>query len=394
MQTKAHKGAYMTKKVLKQSWKIGELANDTGLTVRTLHYYDELGLLKPSQETEGGHRVYTKTDLERLQKILTLKQLGFPLDKIKEAISNKKFSLKDATARLKTDIQKRKKELEDIEVRLAKADKLQSGKESSTDSIVQLLSRMNLLDRHLSKEQLEWIKQHDLQFGPEALTELRDEWVMATEDLQSAINQKLSPSDWRTKAICMRWFGLACAMMGGSFDSPYDLKKIAEADPKAALELGIPGADLKKVFEYVELVLAESRNSPIPKALAYAQVGVSDLKKSRKFYDVVLGGIEMKPIFHRPTQVIYGKTNPEFFISTKTSDKKSLSIGNAMTVGFWATSAAEVDKVYALAIEAGGKSVEKPHQASEFLYTCYVQDLDGNNLEIMKWTDNPNKPTG
>ena len=82
----------MTKKVLKQSWKIGELASDTGLTVRTLHYYDELGLLKPSQETEGGHRVYTTTDLARLQKVLTLKQLGFPLDKIKEAVSNKKFS--------------------------------------------------------------------------------------------------------------------------------------------------------------------------------------------------------------------------------------------------------------------------------------------------------------
>lgn len=384
----------MAKKIVKRSWKVGELASDTGLTIRTLHYYDQVGLLKPSQETDGGHRVYTTTDLERLQKILTLKQLGFPLDKIKEAINDKRFSLKEATSRLKTDIQKRKKELEDIEMRLTKADKLQSGQESSTDSIVQLLSRMSLLDRHLSKEQLEWIKEHDSQFGPEALTELRNEWVTATEDLQNGINQKLSLSDWRTKAICMRWFGLACALMGGSFDSPYELKKIAEADPKAAIELGIPGVDLKKVFEYVELVLNESRNSPISTALAYAQVGVSDLKKSRKFYDAVLGGLEMKPIFHRPTQIIYGKTNPEFFISSKTLDKKSLSVGNAMTVGFWATSASEVDKVYALAIEAGGKSIEKPHQVSEFLYQCNFQDLDGNKLEVMKWTDNPNKPTG
>ena len=384
----------MAKKVLKKSWKIGELAQDVGLTVRTLHYYDQLGLLKPSEETEGKHRVYTRTDLEKLQKILTLKQLGFPLDKIKEAISNKKFSLKEATSRLKTDIQKRKKELEEIEKQLAKADKLDSGRESAADSIVQLLSRMNLLDRHLSKEQLEWIKQHDLEFGPEALTELRSEWVTATEDIQTAISQKLSPSDWRTKAICMRWFGLACALMGGSFDSPYDLKKIAEKEPKAALELGIPGVDLLKVFEYVESVLAESRNSPIKTALAYALVGVSDLKNARKFYDAVLGGLEMRPIFHRASQIIYGKTNPEFFISTKTADKKPLNVGNAMTVGFWASSAAEVDKVYALALGAGGQSIEKPHQESEFLYTCYIQDLDGNRLEIMKWTDNPKKPMG
>src|SRR6185437_14363988 len=70
-------GGQVSAKATKKSWKIGELANETGLTVRALHHYDQIGLLKPSQETEGGHRVYSTVDVEKLQKIMTLKQLGF-----------------------------------------------------------------------------------------------------------------------------------------------------------------------------------------------------------------------------------------------------------------------------------------------------------------------------
>ena len=47
--------------------KISDMAKQTGVTVRTLHYYDEIGLLKPSEVTEAGYRVYNDTDLEVLQ---------------------------------------------------------------------------------------------------------------------------------------------------------------------------------------------------------------------------------------------------------------------------------------------------------------------------------------
>src|SRR5690606_40021452 len=56
----------------------------TGLSVRTLRYYDEIGLLKPSDYTEGHHRLYTEDDVTVLMKIVFLRELGFPLKKIKE----------------------------------------------------------------------------------------------------------------------------------------------------------------------------------------------------------------------------------------------------------------------------------------------------------------------
>ncbi|MFO1441979.1 MerR family transcriptional regulator [Bacillus sp. Bva_UNVM-123] len=62
---------------------VGELAKVMGVTVRTLQYYDKEGLLKPSAKSEGGRRLYSNKDLVKLHQILSLKYLGFPLDKIK-----------------------------------------------------------------------------------------------------------------------------------------------------------------------------------------------------------------------------------------------------------------------------------------------------------------------
>jgi DNA-binding transcriptional MerR regulator len=61
---------------------VGEVARMTGVTVRTLHHYDEIGLLSPSARTAAGYRRYAAPDLDRLQHILAYRALGFPLDRI------------------------------------------------------------------------------------------------------------------------------------------------------------------------------------------------------------------------------------------------------------------------------------------------------------------------
>ena len=63
-------------------WKVGELARETGLTVRTLHHYDQLGLLSPLSRTQGGHRCYTSDDVRRLSRIVALRSLGISLEEI------------------------------------------------------------------------------------------------------------------------------------------------------------------------------------------------------------------------------------------------------------------------------------------------------------------------
>lgn len=64
------------------SYSVGEVARLTGVTVRTLHHYDEIGLLVPGERSGAGYRRYGGADLERLQQILIYRELGFPLEEI------------------------------------------------------------------------------------------------------------------------------------------------------------------------------------------------------------------------------------------------------------------------------------------------------------------------
>ncbi|WP_093715604.1 MerR family transcriptional regulator [Actinacidiphila alni] len=60
--------------------KVGEVAAATGLTVRALHHYDEIGLVRPSGRTTGGHRLYTEADLVRLYQVTAVRRLGLSLE--------------------------------------------------------------------------------------------------------------------------------------------------------------------------------------------------------------------------------------------------------------------------------------------------------------------------
>ncbi|MEU5863446.1 MerR family transcriptional regulator [Nonomuraea sp. NPDC047529] len=67
---------------------IGQVAKLAGITVRTLHHYDEIALLTPSQRTTAGYRRYTDHDLLRLQQILLYRELGFPLEEITDILDH------------------------------------------------------------------------------------------------------------------------------------------------------------------------------------------------------------------------------------------------------------------------------------------------------------------
>lgn len=75
---------------------VNEVSKITGVSIRTLQYYDTIGLLKPSEYTESGYRLYDDTALERLQQILLFKELEFPLKEIKEIIDAPNFDKNQA----------------------------------------------------------------------------------------------------------------------------------------------------------------------------------------------------------------------------------------------------------------------------------------------------------
>src|ERR1035437_8549229 len=78
---------------MKMFLRVGDLAKATGLSVRALHHYEEIGLLPPSTRNDAGHRVYSEKDIEKLQQIISLKQLGLSLGDIGRCLKEKAPSL-------------------------------------------------------------------------------------------------------------------------------------------------------------------------------------------------------------------------------------------------------------------------------------------------------------
>lgn len=94
--------------------KISEVAKLSGITVRTLHYYDEIGLLKPSDTTEAGYRVYSNKDLETLQQILFFRELDFPLNEIKEIMKNPNYNKIEALNKHKELLIEKRKRIDGL----------------------------------------------------------------------------------------------------------------------------------------------------------------------------------------------------------------------------------------------------------------------------------------
>ncbi|MFB5089599.1 MerR family transcriptional regulator [Psychrobacillus sp. PGGUH221] len=76
----------------KEYWQVGELAKLTGLTVRTLRFYDQIGLYSPSGYSKSGYRLYNESDLSHLKQILALKELGLSLDEIKSILNDDNYN--------------------------------------------------------------------------------------------------------------------------------------------------------------------------------------------------------------------------------------------------------------------------------------------------------------
>lgn len=124
-------------------YSTGELAKAAGVTVRTVQYYDKRGILLPSQLTEGGRRIYTESDLERLKIICFLRDLDFSIEQIKRVLAEDNVMavldllLVDHIQQLEQDLRTKKHQLDT-------AVKLLSGIRCSSSHSIKNLSDMSL----------------------------------------------------------------------------------------------------------------------------------------------------------------------------------------------------------------------------------------------------------
>ena len=156
--------------------RIGELAERAGLTVRTLHHYDQIGLVRASERTEAGHRRYSEADVHRLYQVVALRPLGVPLARIARALEGDGFTLRDAVTA----------QLEAVENELLHARRLRR----RLERILEVLERSD--DPSVSEltQIMEVIQMHETYYTPDQLEARREE---VGEDEIAAIER---PSSW------------------------------------------------------------------------------------------------------------------------------------------------------------------------------------------------------
>ncbi|SNZ00730.1 MerR family transcriptional regulator [Flagellimonas pacifica] len=95
-------------------YSVKEVSRSSGVTIRTLHYYDNIGLLKPKERTEAGYRYYGESELLRLQQILFYKELDFSLQKIGQLLDDSEFDLVVALKCHKKSLKKRGEQIKTL----------------------------------------------------------------------------------------------------------------------------------------------------------------------------------------------------------------------------------------------------------------------------------------
>ncbi len=120
------------------AFTVGELAKLTGITVRTLHHYDELGLVQPSGRTAAGYRLYEERDVLRLQQVLLYRELGLALEQIAAVIDDPAFERADALRAHRAALLERRGRIDAMVAAVDAALRLEEGKTMETKDVTDM----------------------------------------------------------------------------------------------------------------------------------------------------------------------------------------------------------------------------------------------------------------
>lgn len=231
-------------------WKVGELAKRTGISVRTLHYYDEIGLLSPSHHTAAGYRLYTAGDVARLQQILSLRNLGFSLEQARDYLLRPGVSplgvVQLHLARVSEEIEAQKRLRHRLE---ALAHHLSAAEPVSVEELFQTIEEITMFEKYYTTEQLETLKQRGEQIGAERIRQVEGEWRELIDQVQAEMDKGTDPASETVQALARRWRGLLEEFTGGDPGIEQSLGNLWKQEPDAGQRHGFSFDPA--LFEYV-----------------------------------------------------------------------------------------------------------------------------------------------
>lgn len=235
-------------------WKVGELARRAGLSVRTLHWYDEIGLLTPSFHSASGHRLYNAEDVTRLQQILTLRQLGFALEEVRACLDRADFSplelIHRHLARLREEMEAQRRLCERLE---SLAARYRTAETVSVEEILATIKEMSMFEKYYTPEQLDWLKQRRETVGEERIREVEAEWPKLMAEVRAEMDKGSDPASPPVQALARRWSALVQEFTAGDPGIEKSLQSMYQQEQNIA---GMDVEAMRPLMEYMGKALA------------------------------------------------------------------------------------------------------------------------------------------
>ncbi len=213
--------------------KVGQLARHTGLTVRTLHHYDSIGLLSPSARSDAGYRLYSRDDVARLQQIQALRQLGMPLADIGTCLANNRISPLTIIDRQLAALDRQIDEAARMRTQLVRMRQhLRDGETPELASWLTTLEQMTMYDKYFSKDELATLAlyQDDA---------VRNEWRQLVDDVGRQLKADPAPGAPAARQLALRWITMLDRDTGGDPSVMARLNMMHEKEPALAHSTGI-----------------------------------------------------------------------------------------------------------------------------------------------------------
>lgn len=214
--------------------KVGELARRSGLTVRTLHHYDAIGLLKPSARAGNGYRLYDRNDIARLHRIQALRRFGLSLADICGYMRAPDAPLATIVARQIAMLDQQIAEAARLRERLqALQDTLHAGNEPDLSDWLSTLELMTMYDKYFTEDELARLPMYRKTQAPDP------EWADLVAEVRAQMDAGVPPEEETPRALSVRWMTLLVRDTGGDPRLLAKLNVMHDNEPSMQATLGI-----------------------------------------------------------------------------------------------------------------------------------------------------------
>lgn len=225
---------------------IGQLARRTGLTIRTLRHYEQLGLIAPPLRLMSGYRVYDAARIAQLYRALALKALRVPL----KEIAAQSGQTPDPQALIGRQIEAARTQLLQQQQLLLRLTEIQSwlerSSEVSTETLLQAIEVTTMFDKYFTAQQREELKDRAATLGSQ-IENAQQLWPKLLAEVGALYDAGTPPTDPRVRELAAQWRDLVQQFTGGNSEIAANLTRMYQQEPQAQQQFGVR----PELFAYV-----------------------------------------------------------------------------------------------------------------------------------------------